>query len=239
MNLHLVALKTTKHSDTQSILTAYCRELGRVSFALPAGGGKGAARLRALTMPLGIVECEAEPRAGREVMPMRQAVRGLPLATVHSDPVKQMIAMFLAEVLAVTLQTSDADPALYDFIVSAVRKLDSADSRGTANFHICFLLNLARHLGIEPDMSTYAVGTVLDLADGCWRKSIPLHRDYLRVQEAETAHKLLRMTFDTMDRFRLSRTERNEITDVILRYYSLHYVTMRHLRSLDVLRMML
>ncbi|QCD42146.1 hypothetical protein E7747_07590 [Duncaniella dubosii] len=37
MNLHLVALRTTKYSDTQTILTAYSRELGRVSLAMPAG----------------------------------------------------------------------------------------------------------------------------------------------------------------------------------------------------------
>ena len=71
MNLHLVALKTTKYSDTQTILTAYSRERGRVSLALPAGSGKGAARVRALTMPLAVIECVSEVRPGREILPMR------------------------------------------------------------------------------------------------------------------------------------------------------------------------
>ncbi|MDE6429975.1 MAG: DNA repair protein RecO [Duncaniella sp.] len=239
MNLHLVALKTTKYSDTQTILTAYSRERGRVSLALPAGSGKGAARVRALTMPLAVIECVSEVRPGREILPMRQVAQSLPLASLHSDPVKQMMAMFLAEVLAVTLQGGDTDGALFDFLVSSIGRLDEADGRRTSNFHICFLFNLARHLGIEPDASTYLRGSLFDLADGRWRASMPLHREFLTADAAEVAYKLSRMTFGNMHRFRFNRTERNAIVDAILDYYSIHYVSMRHLRSLDILRMML
>ena len=58
MKISFVALKMTRYSDTQSILTAYSREWGKVAFAVSVGKGKGASRLRALTMPLGLVECE-------------------------------------------------------------------------------------------------------------------------------------------------------------------------------------
>lgn len=239
MNLHFVALKATKYSDTQTILTAYSRELGRVSLAMPAGNGKAAARVRALTMPLGIVECVSEPRAGREILPMRQVVQGRALRSLHSDPVKQMMAMFLSEVLAVVLQGGEPDRALFDFLEAGVGVLDEADGARTANFHICFLFNLARHLGIEPDVSTYERGSVFDMADGRWRASMPLHRNYLVPDDAGVAYQLSRMTFANMHCFRFSRIQRNAIIDGILEYYSLHYVSMRHLRSLDILRGML
>lgn len=239
MNLHLVALKATKYSDTQTILTAYSRELGRVSFALPAGKGKGATRARALCMPLGIVECDSEPRAGREILPMRQLSAGMTLSSLHSNPMKQMMAMFLAEVLAVTLQGSEADRALFDFLTASIRLLDTADTSRTANFHICFLFNLSRHLGIEPDTSTFKPGAIFDLADGRWRQSMPMHRRYLPPAESEVAFRLSRMTYSNMHRFHFNRHERNAIIDSMLEYYSLHYVTMRHLKSLDILRSML
>lgn len=239
MNLHLVALKTTKYSDTQTILTAYSREIGRVSLTLPAGKGKGSARARALTMPLGLLECVSEVRPGREILPMRQLSQTAAFTSLHSDPVKQMMAMFLAEVLSVALQTGDADGGLYDFLEMAIRLLDGADAPRTANFHICFLMNLARHLGIEPDVSTYVPGALFDLSDGCWRLTMPLHRNYLAPHEAEVARQLSRMTFANMHRFRFSRNDRNVILDNMLEYYSLHYVSMRNLRSLNILRMML
>lgn len=239
MILHLVALKATKYSDTQTILTAYSRELGRVSFALPAGKGKGAARAKALCMSLGIVECMSEPRAGREILPLRQLSQSVALSSLHSDPVKQMMAMFLAEVLAVTLQGGEPDAALFDFLVGAIRCLDNADAARTANFHICFLFNLSRHLGIEPDASTFTEGSILDLADGRWRQTMPLHRRFLPPKESAVAMLLSRMTFVNMHRFRFNRTERNAIIDAMLEYYSIHYVSMRSLKSLDILRSML
>lgn len=239
MNLHLIALKTTKYSDTQTILTAFSREHGRVSLSLPAGAGKAAARMRALTMPLSVVECVSERRAGREIMPLRQAAQSVPLATLHSDPVKQMMAMFLAEVLSVVLQGGAPDSAMYDFLEASVAFLDMADARQTANFHICFLYHLGRRLGIEPDVSTYAAGSLLDLRDGTWRMSAPLHRSFLNPEDSAVAFRLARMTFANMDRFRFNRMERNAILDNMLEYFSLHYVSMRHLRSLDILRAML
>lgn len=239
MNLHFVALKATKYSDTQTILTAYSREMGRVSFSLPAGAGKAAARMRALTMPLSVVECVSERRAGREIMPLRQVAQSVPLSTLHSDPVKQMMAMFLAEVLSVSLQGGEGDVALFDFLVAAIRLLDAGDPRRTANFHICFLLNLGRHIGIEPDTSTYLPGAIFDIADGRWRTTAPVNRGYLLPAEAEVAYRLSRMTFANMHRFRFSRSERNAVLDRVLEYYSVHYVSMRHLNSLDILRSML
>lgn len=239
MNLHLVPLKTTKYSDTRTILTAYSREYGRVSFTLPAGSGRAAARIRALTMPLGVIECVAERRPGREIMPLRQPVQSFALATLHTDPVKQMMSMFLAELLAVVLRESDPDPALFDYIVAGIRILDAADARRTANFHICFLFSLSRHLGIEPDVSTYACGSVFDIADGRWRLTAPVSGSYLPPDEADVVYRLSRMTFANMHRFRFNRRERNAILDVIMDYYSTHYVSLRRLRSLDILRTML
>ncbi len=239
MNLHLVALKTTKYSDTRTILSAYSREYGRVSFTLPAGSGRAAARIRALTMPLGVIECVGEWRPGREIMPMRQPVQSIALTTLHSDPVKQMLSMFIAELLAAVLRESDPDPALYDYIVAGIRILDEADARRTANFHICFLFNLGRHLGIEPDVSTYSLGSVFDIADGRWRMSAPVAGSYLPPDEADVVYRLSRMTFANMHCFRFNRCERNAILDVIMDYYSTHYVSLRRLHSLDILRTML
>ena len=38
--LHLIALRTVRHNERNSILTAYTLERGMMSFLQPAGGGK-------------------------------------------------------------------------------------------------------------------------------------------------------------------------------------------------------
>ena len=66
-SLHCVALRTIKYNEKHSILSAYSLELGRVSFLLPAGSGREAARRRALMMPLGTFECVADIRHGQDI----------------------------------------------------------------------------------------------------------------------------------------------------------------------------
>lgn len=239
MILSLIALKVTKHSDKQSILTALSRERGRMSLAIPAGTGKSAARIRALTMPLCVLECVAEHHPGREIVPMRQARQLMPLSSIHSNPVKQMVAMFIAEILNALLRETNEDAALFDFITRSIAILEEADASGTANFHICFLYQLGRLLGIEPDTSTYFPGRILDIRDGIWRASFPLHSDYLTPEESAAAFRLSRMTFSNYYIYRYAREERNRILDLLLNYLSVHYVSLRNIHSLEILRSML
>ncbi len=57
---------------------------------------------------------------------------------------------------------------------------------------------------------------------------------------SEAAAMLSRMTFDNMGAFRFSREERAEVTDAILRYYSIHLSPLGGAaKTLDVLRSML
>lgn len=238
VRVSFISLKMTRYSDTQSILSGYSRELGRVAFAVPAGKGKGAARLRALTMPLSLVECETDARPGREVLPLRQVRPVTVLGELHSHPVKRMLAMFLSEVLSAVLRESVKDEGVYDYIEASVRYLDGMPARWAANFHICFLLHLGRLLGIEPDVSTYHHGSVMDMRDGIWRTAVPLHGEWLGAEESAVAAGLSRMTYDNMQAFRYTREQRARVLDTVLRYYSLHVASLAHLRSLDILRSM-
>ncbi len=237
-HLHLIALRTVKYSDRHNILIAYSRECGRVAFAIPAGAGREASRRRALLMPLGLVECVADIRPGQDVLLMHEPRAGMALHGIHAHPVKSAVALFLAEVLAVVLREGPADETLYEYVSRSVAMLDSIRADRVANFHLCFLYGLGRHLGIEPDMDGYRPGTVFDMVDGCFRMSAPMHRHYLPSTEAAAVAALSRMTYVNMHRFRMSRHERNNLLDGILRYYSLHYTALGSLKSLDVLRVL-
>lgn len=236
VNIRFISLRLVKHNDSQSILTAYSRELGRVSLSVTASPGRAGNRVRALVMPMNEVECTVEPRPGREVWGMRgpQALNVMP--GVHSSPQKQMIAIFLAETLTAVLGESEGNEALYDFITASMRRLDQADDHQTANFHLCFLAMLTRLLGIAPDMESYRDGRVLDMRGGVWLATPPFHPDYLAGEEAVAARRALQMTFDNSGAYRYSREERGRLLDGILTYYSIHYVPLKGLKSLEVLR---
>ena len=237
MKIRFIALRVTRYNDRQNILTAFSRESGRVSLSVPAGRGREAGRLRALSMPLRVVECEVEPGGGREIKPMRQAVAVETGGSVWTHPLKQMMAMFLAEVVGVvTREDGGADRDLYDFLEGSVRVLDLMEGERLGNFHICFLCHLARLMGVEPDIETWREGYLLDMRDGLWRQSMPIHGDALTHEESLLAARLSRITYAKQHVFRFSRRERARTLDLLMRYLSIHLAPLSGVKSLEVLR---
>ena len=234
--MQFIALRTVRHNDRHSILSAYSAECGRVAFAIPAGAGKEASRRRALLMPMSIVECVADIKPGREVSLMSEPRALAPLMGLRTNPIKSSIALFLAEVLGVVLRYGPPDSTLYKYICSSIEVLDLLPSNRSANFHVCFLWGLGRFIGIEPDTEEYRTGMVFDMQDGRFRMSAPLHPNYLDSERSQAVAAVSRMRYATMHLFKMSRAQRNELLDGILRYYSMHYAGLQSLRSLEVLR---
>lgn len=234
--LHIIALRTVRHNERSSILTAYSLEAGRVAFAIPAGTGREASRRRALLMPLGLVECVADIRPGREIHQMSDPRVEEPLIGLRTHPAKSAIAMFVAEVLSIVFRDGPPDEGLYHYIYRCVKLLDILPGSRVANFHLCFLYGLGGYLGIEPDVEDYREGMVFDMVDGRFRMSAPLHRHFLDSRRARSVAALSRMTMANMHLFRMSREERNEVLDGILDYYTLHYAGLNSMRSLEILR---
>lgn len=235
--LHMIALRSIRHSEKHNILTAYTLERGRMAFAVTAGVGRSASRLRALLMPLGVVECVADVSATREVHRLCE-VRPLLEAghTLHGHPVKSSLALFVAEFLSVVLRDGPGDAAVYGYLTECVGLLNALPAARLANFHLMFLFGLSRCLGIEPDTGSYREGMVFDMRDGCFRLTAPLHGQWIDAARAGAIAMLGRMTAENMHLFRYSRRERNEVLDSMLQYYGLHYAQLGGLKSLDVLR---
>lgn len=91
--LHVVALRTVRHNERHNIFTGYSLESGRVAMAVTAGAGKSASRLRALLMPLSIIECEADMRPGRDIHTMSGVRAVVALHGIHAHPMKSAVAM--------------------------------------------------------------------------------------------------------------------------------------------------
>lgn len=234
--LHIISLRTVVHNDRHDLLWAYSLEAGRVTFAIPAGQGREASRRRALLMPLGMVECMAEMKPGRDIHIMLEPRAIHPLPGLRSNPMKAAVAMFLAEVLAAVTREGAPDETMFRFVEASVMALDALPAAEVANFHICFLFGLGCLMGIEPDVEGYSQGMIFDMIDGRFRSTAPIHGDFLDPQESQALVTLSRITYANMHAFRLTRHQRNRLLDGILRYFSIHLSQLGQLRTLDVLR---
>ena len=196
--------------------------------------------------PLTLLIIEADNRPLQQLQRLRSAELLCPWQTLLSNPSKLAIALFVAEFLYHALRGEQKDEHLFDYVRSSLEWLDSRADR-FANFHLAFLMRLSRFLGFFPNLSPITVQGNLqsphpstqepyfDLRASTFCATPPPHQDYLMPEEASRIRPLMRMDFATMHLFRLSRSERARMLEIMERYYRLHLPAFPELRSLPVL----
>lgn len=233
-HLQCMAMRTVKVSDSRCLVSAWSRQHGRLTFAMPAGKSREAARRRALTSPMTLFEGFANVNIAHEVQTIRSIT---PMFVAPANIAATPMAIFLAEILDLLLRRSEPDQALTDYLFDAARMLPTLQGTPLAQFHILFLMHLSAFAGIEPDFATYATGFVFDLREGIFRASPPLHSSFIDSNDSRIMAALASMRPGSK-KIRLDRNSRNRALDIIIEYYSLHHTALNSLKSLDVLRQM-
>ncbi len=235
--LKCVVLRTIKYDDRRSIVTAWSESRGRVSLLVPAGASREARRRRALMMPLGLFEGEADIKPGRDLLSIRDLRPLRVLPDICCNPAKAVVAMFLSEALDRILREAAPDPLLSAYIFDAVELLDKLTKPvGVANFPLVFLYKLGEFLGIEPDCGSWRPGYVFDLPGGVFRQTAPTNGRWIEPADAEFVRLLDRLSFAASERLGIPRTQRRNALDMILEYYTMHHAPLSGLKSLPVVR---
>lgn len=236
--VHCIALRTVRLSDSRNLLSAWSREAGRVTFAIPAGATREARRRKAVTSPLAFFEGIADIRDYRDIQTVRDIMPMPGSIAMNPSPVTGMSAFFIAEVLDLLMRKSTPDDDISDFLFDSIAAFAQMKGRDAANFHIVFLYALAHYSGIAPDTGEYVPASVFDMREGRFRRSAPLHDDHIEGNEARMMMLVARTPLNRPGHLPFTRQSRNRALDLILRYYALHLAPLTSLKSLDILRMM-
>lgn len=230
-----VVLRSFKYGDNKLIVDLFTRSDGRVSFIVPVSKtGRGRIK-KQFFQPLSQLRVIYDLRPKSQLQKLSDAAISQPYTSIPFDPLKLSISLFLSEFLCYALRGEQSDPLLYGYVEDSLRWLDGC-SEGFANFHLVFLMRLSRFLGFYPNLDDYHDGCYFDLRGSCFCVHPPLHRDYLGPDEARRMRLMMRMNYQTMRLFHISRQERNRLLDVAVRYYTIHIPDFPELKSLEVLR---
>ena len=228
-----VVLHTLKLGDQRVIIDMFTRENGRLSFVTSVPKSERGRLKKQYLQPLSLLLLECDIRQQQQLQKLREASLLTPLPSLLADPAKLAISLFVSEFLYHALKGEQQNIHLFDYVRSSIEWLDGA-SAAFANFHLVFLMRLSRFLGFWPNLDDD--GDHFDLRQASFCTAPPLHRDFLLPQEAGRIRLLMRMDYPTMHLFRMSRTERNRILEILLLYYHLHLPAFPELRSVRVLR---
>lgn len=232
-----IVLHSLDYNDRYRIVQLYTEEFGRVPYLLAKSKGKKTKTPAALFHPLAVVSMEVEHFKLRDIQLIKEARTELPLSSLPFHPVKISLALFLAEFLYKVAKEEQANKPLFTFVLQSIQILDLLEEN-IANFHLSFLVQLTKHVGIFPNAEQYTESSYFDLRDGSFVLSQPLHPHFLAPAESKLFHYLLRMNYSNMHAFSFSRQNRVAIIQHILHYYQVHYSTISELKSIEILQML-
>lgn len=230
-----LVLKILKYGDNKFIIDLFTEELGRLSVVATISSSPRARFSRSLFQPLTLLDIELDYRQNKSLHPLKSASLAFPFRSIMIEPSKICIVMFLSEFLCAVTRDEQRNTLLYHYIRASLEWLDEKELH-YSNFHLVFMMRLAKFIGFLPNIDDYSDGCYFDLRSGTFTCDNPFHPDILQSDDARKMLTLLRMNYDNMHLFKMSRHERNQLLDVILKYYGIHVPSFPKMHTLDVLR---
>jgi len=234
LNTSAIILKVTPYSEKASVIVAYTREMGRIALMAYGMHSKKNTARKASLMPLTIVGIIAAKVQGKEMYQLKEIQPEYLSTNIHINPLKTAQVLFLAELLYKAIRQSHTDTDLYVFLEDSIRFLNETE-QNTADFHLIFCSQLCRQLGFEPNTLNKHLA-YFDMIEGCFTEFKPSHLHVIQGINTKLFAGILDLNYSTMQHSTLSRTQRNELLDLILEYYRLHLPDFHELKSTQVLR---
>lgn len=235
IKIKAIVLHCLAYNDTTNIVHLYTEDFGRVSYLATRSHSKRSNLKSALFLPLSLVEIEAEHKNNRSLQRIKEIRSIYSFNGIPYDPVKNVVSLFLAEVLYRSLREMEKNPPLYDYLFRSIQYLDLCE-KGMANFHLVFLIKLTRYLGFYPNVEDQQPNWYFDLQGGSFTPTRPQHNAWLAPREATNFAVLMRMNFENMHAFQFERHQRVEILRQMLNYYRMHLTDFPSIKSLSVLQ---
>ena len=233
-----IVLQSLRYGDSSLIVKVFTCHSGLRSYMVKGAFNRNSKSKVALFQNLNIIAYE-EP-----VRPVKVSLgymRDVQLAYVyHSIPFemkKNVIVLYVSELLSKTLSGQEQNVALYDFVVHSLQWLDLVETH-YANFPLFITLELTRHLGFYPK-ANHRQGYCFDMMEGVFAHDYPAHPYYLDPPSADVLCALLGRSIDEVCQMPLPLAQRRELLDGLVVFMRLHTPVMRDFHSHEVLQSVL
>jgi DNA repair protein RecO (recombination protein O) len=228
-----IVLGAVKYGEGSRVLRCYTEVFGLQSYMLNSIKSKNAAIKPSMLLPLTQLEIVAGHKGKGTLERIKEARVLNAYENIPYNPVKNAMALFLAEVLNKCLKEEQSNPDKFEFVQDACNLLDGLENT-PPHFHVSFLLSLSRFLGFYPDQQSAAKGQYFDLMHGVFQVQNPLHPHYMD-SETTAALKAMLNTNLGQDDVVLPKRLRKQLLIELLAYFKLHVDGFGQLKSLDVL----
>lgn len=210
-----VVFRFVRYGETSIIATIFTSQFGLQSYIVNGIRSKSGKGRIALFQPLTLLDLVVYHKQTATITRIKEVKCIYPYQQISGDVRKTTIALFIEELVNKAIKEETHAAEMCEFLIDSLTTLDKTDQ--PENFHLIFLIGLARHLGFQPQNAHEVLGgRVMDFAE----------------------EKSLQAIIDANHGTKISLTneQRRNVLDALLRFYSMHIDNFGQMKSLSVLR---
>lgn len=215
-----VALSYIKYKESSIIAKIYTETFGMQSYIVNSIRSKNAKTKIALFQPLTLLDLVVYHNKMKEINRISEIKCSLNFHTIPYNIRKMSIALFLTELLNYTLREEGENELLFSFVHESIALFDSMTD-DYENFHLQYMMQLSKYLGIKPDSGKNMLKEV-----GHVKAYDPLFIEQLDFLLKSKYHQHLK----------LSKSTRDDMLKIIIDYYRFHYDGIKEFKSIKVLK---
>ncbi|TXB64699.1 DNA repair protein RecO [Vicingus serpentipes] len=228
-----VVLNYFKYSENSVIAKIYTRKFGIQSYILKGLGNKKTKMQKAFLQPLSLVEITAYHKENKGLQSLNNIKSGVLFQSIPFNIYKSSTAFFLAECLSKLIKEEESNPEMFDFIYHAIEFFDLSENNNS-NFHLIFLLQFTKYLGIYPQGILDENAVFFDLYEGVFKVLKPQHVYFCSVEESSFIRQLLNFNFNEEERIIITNETRKKLLTDVIEYFSLHSFNLKNIKSREV-----
>jgi len=242
MQLHStkgIVLRTVKYGDTSIIASVYTELFGVQSYLIK-GVRKSSKKSQGsgnYFQPAAILDMVVYHNEQKQIQFVKEFNWGYLYESVLFDVIKNSVALYVIELLQHSLKQPEANPELFYLIEGTLRQLDKANDTLTANLPLYFTLHLGAELGFKIQGAYSTATPVLDLQEGQFTESIPIHPYYITGDLAQQTSLIGNIHFyNDLENIKLNRDTRRQLLQSYQQYIVLHVADFGEMRSISILQ---
>lgn len=230
-----IFLHHINYSETSIIARIYTEKFGRQSYMVNGARGKKSSMRMGIFQPFTLLEMDVYYHPGRDMQRLKDARIAVPFEQIPFDIRRSSQAIFLSEILFKCLKEEEPNPGLFDFLFHAACLLDMK-KEGIANFHLAFLFQLTRFLGVFPQGPDQSKTSYFDLEAASFCVSEPFHNHFLNVEITSKFKEMFEVELGRTEKFTFNQQQRTVLLSKLLEYYKIHLDISGEVKSLAVLK---
>tara|TARA_B110000459_G_scaffold34638_1_gene36705 strand:- start:26866 stop:27570 length:705 start_codon:yes stop_codon:yes gene_type:complete len=223
-----ISLLNYKYGEESIIAKIFTEEYGLISYSVKRGRSKKSKNKISLLQHMSLINISAQKKQKNEIQFLKEISLSHSLINSYLNINKQLLRMFMAEVLEKILVSNEQDKRLFNFIWNEIILLDTLE-KVSSNYALNYLLSITYYLGFYPSKENIE----LDFFD--LEKASFVEKEDNRGMIIKGENLVFFKSLLINNNNNIPYKNRKEILKLILKYYKTHYYNLDNIKSFDVI----